>query len=128
MVRGRDGAGGADRDDPVRVSGGRERCDRARDDLWLQVGSDDQAEVSLNGREIYRCPVPRPLETLDTVGPVSLKEGTNVLWLKVANEESTWEGTARLVDDAGRLLGVHEISDDPGGYAELGSLLSCLAM
>ncbi|MEV4402513.1 transposase [Actinoplanes sp. NPDC049598] len=31
--------------------------------------------------------------------------------------------TIAVVDDAGRLLGVHEISDDPGGYAELGSLL-----
>jgi hypothetical protein len=28
-----------------------------------------------------------------------------------------------VVDDAGRLLGVHEISDDPGGYAQLGALL-----
>jgi hypothetical protein len=31
--------------------------------------------------------------------------------------------TIAVVDDAGRLLGVHEISDDPSGYAELGSLL-----
>ncbi|MFD0519911.1 transposase [Paractinoplanes durhamensis] len=31
--------------------------------------------------------------------------------------------TIAVVDDAGRLLGVHEISDDPGGYAELGMLL-----
>ncbi|WP_133874405.1 transposase [Paractinoplanes brasiliensis] len=31
--------------------------------------------------------------------------------------------TIAVVDDAGRLLGVHEISDDPGGYAEFGSLL-----
>ncbi|MEV6298131.1 transposase [Actinoplanes sp. NPDC051861] len=31
--------------------------------------------------------------------------------------------TIAVVDDAGRLLGVHEISDDPGGYAQLGSLL-----
>jgi hypothetical protein len=28
-----------------------------------------------------------------------------------------------VVDDAGRLLGVHEISDDPAGYAQLGALL-----
>ena len=28
-----------------------------------------------------------------------------------------------VVDDAGRLLGIHEISDDPGGYAQLGTLL-----
>src|SRR3954471_7146609 len=31
--------------------------------------------------------------------------------------------TIAVVDDAGRLLGVHEISDGPGGYAELGMLL-----
>jgi hypothetical protein len=31
--------------------------------------------------------------------------------------------TIAVVDDAGRLLGVHEISDDPDGYAELGLLL-----
>ncbi|WP_198171317.1 transposase [Actinoplanes awajinensis] len=31
--------------------------------------------------------------------------------------------TIAVVDDAGRLLGVHEISDDPSGYALLGTLL-----
>jgi len=31
--------------------------------------------------------------------------------------------TIAVVDDAGRLLGIHEISDDPGGYAEMGMLL-----
>ena len=76
--------------------------DRARDDLWLQVGSDDQAQVRLDGREVYHCPVPRPLESLDTIGPVSLKRGTNVLLIKVANETATWEAAARLVDGAGR--------------------------
>ncbi len=76
--------------------------DQVRDDLWLQVGSDDQAKVYLNGREIYQCPVPRPLETLDTIGPVSLKPGTNVLLLKVVNETANWEGSARLLDAAGR--------------------------
>jgi hypothetical protein len=33
------------------------------------------------------------------------------------------ELTIAVVDDAGRLLGVHEISDDPTGYAQLGTLL-----
>jgi WD40 repeat protein len=76
--------------------------DQAREGLWLQVGSDDQAKVYLNGQAIYQCPVPRPLETLDTIGPLSLKPGTNVLLLKVVNENANWEGSARLVDDAGR--------------------------
>jgi hypothetical protein len=31
--------------------------------------------------------------------------------------------TIAVVDDAGRLLGVHEISDDPAGYAQMGTLL-----
>jgi hypothetical protein len=31
--------------------------------------------------------------------------------------------TIAVVDDAGRLLGVHEVSDDPAGYAQLGALL-----
>ena len=56
----------------------------------------------LNGREIYECPVPRPLEALDTIGPVSLNPGTNVLLLKVVNETANWQGSARLLDDAGR--------------------------
>jgi dipeptidyl aminopeptidase/acylaminoacyl peptidase len=76
--------------------------DRARDDLWLQVGSDDEAKAYLNGRQIYRSRVPRSLEALDTAGPVALVRGTNVLVLKLVNEGWSWEGCARLVDDEGR--------------------------
>jgi WD40 repeat protein len=76
--------------------------DRARDGLWLQVGSDDQAKVYLNGREIYQVRLPHALLTWDTVGPVGLKREINVLLLKVVNETGQWEGCARLVDDAGR--------------------------
>jgi hypothetical protein len=76
--------------------------DRARDGLWLQLGSDDQAKVDLNGREISQIRLTRSLATLDTVGPVGLKRGINVLLLKVVNETGLWEVCARLVDDAGR--------------------------
>jgi hypothetical protein len=76
--------------------------DRARDGLWLQPGSDDQAKVYLNGREIYQIRLLRSLATLDTVGPVGLRRGINVLLFKVVNETGRWEGCARLVDDAGR--------------------------
>jgi hypothetical protein len=76
--------------------------DLARDGLWLQVGSDDESKVYLNGREIYEARLPHSLVTLDTVGPVGLKQGNNVLLLKVANETGQWEGCARLIDDAGR--------------------------
>jgi WD40 repeat protein len=78
------------------------KSDKARDGLWLQVGSDDQAKVYLNGRDLYEARLPHSLVTLDTVGPVGLKPGNNVLLLKVVNETGQWEGCARLVDDAGR--------------------------
>ncbi len=75
--------------------------DKPRDGLWLQVGCDDQAKVYLNGREVYEARLPHSLVTLDTVGPVGLRRGNNVLLLKVANETGQWEGCARLIDDAG---------------------------
>jgi hypothetical protein len=78
------------------------RSDRPRKDLWLQVGSDDQAEVSINGQEVYRFRILRSLDALETIGPVMLGQGTNVLLLKVANEGGEWLGCVRLVDAAGR--------------------------
>jgi hypothetical protein len=76
--------------------------DRARDGLWLQLGSDDQVKVYLNGREIYQDHRFRKLSSLSTVGPVGLKQGVNVLLFKVVNDTGEWEGCARLLDDAGR--------------------------
>ena len=77
--------------------------DQARDGLWLQVGGDDQTKLYLNGQPIYECRQGgHPLSALDTVGPVALKQGINVLLFKVVNEAGIWEGCARLVDDAGR--------------------------
>ncbi len=77
--------------------------DRARD-ARLEVGSDDLSKVYLNGREIYCCPSPRPLDNVDSIGPIRLEAGTNVLVLKVVNETANWEAVARLTDDQGRPL------------------------
>jgi WD40 repeat protein/serine/threonine protein kinase len=77
--------------------------DRARNDLWLQVGSDDQAKVYLNGREAYQC---RPGRLtggdISMTGPVVLQQGINVLVFKVVNVTASWEGCVRLLDAAGR--------------------------
>jgi hypothetical protein len=82
--------------------------DRARDGLCLQVRSDDQSKVYLNGRQIYQSRQNRDLSWRDTMRPVSLKRGVNVLLFKVVNERGQWEGLARLVDDAGRpVQGLH---------------------
>jgi TIR domain len=60
--------------------------DPARDDLWLQVASDDQGKVYGNGRQIFRWHLRRSLLPLDTVGQVRLVHGTNVLVFKVVND------------------------------------------
>jgi WD40 repeat protein len=75
--------------------------ERARENLWLQVGSDDQAKVYLNGQEVYQSRLIRALTALDTAGPVALRQGTNVLVFKVVNVSAEWQGCVRLVDDEG---------------------------
>jgi hypothetical protein len=77
--------------------------DRRRNDLWLQIGSDDWAKVYLNGREIYQNRMYRgEMIGLDTIGPVVLEQGTNALLFKVVNDVADWDGCVRLVDAAGR--------------------------
>jgi hypothetical protein len=77
------------------------KSDRARDDLGLQAAGDDQAKIYLNGRMIYECHQGRPLRSLDAVDRVALKQGSNVLVLKVVNEADRWEGCVRFVDRNG---------------------------
>jgi hypothetical protein len=72
-----------------------------RNDLLLQVGSDYEAMVYLNGQEVYKNIVQRPLAALDPIGPVTLHKGTNVLVLKAVNEDAKWEICARFVDGEG---------------------------
>jgi hypothetical protein len=72
-----------------------------RSDLFLQVGSDDQAKMYLNGREIYKYVRTRTLTALHPVGPVTLHKGTNVLVLKVVNGNWRWEGCVRFLDREG---------------------------
>ena len=75
--------------------------DEARDGLWLQVASDDQSKVYVNGTQVYCYRLRRPLLALDTVGPIALVAGTNVVVFKVVNEGANWAGCMRFVDDAG---------------------------
>jgi hypothetical protein len=76
--------------------------DEAHDGLWLQFFSDNQAKVYLNRQEIYQVRVPPHQGVLDTISPVRLERGVNVLLFKVGNEEGYWECSARLVDNEGR--------------------------
>jgi tRNA A-37 threonylcarbamoyl transferase component Bud32 len=71
--------------------------------LVMKVGSDDEAKVYLNGKEIYRHETPRPwAPDQDEQRSVDLKSGPNVLVFKVVNEGYRWAGSVRLTDAAGQ--------------------------
>ncbi len=68
-------------------------------DLHLKMGSDDQAKVYINGKEILKNETPRPVDKdQDTAGDVSLDKGTNVIVFKVVNEKIDWAGCLRFTD------------------------------
>lgn len=67
--------------------------------LKLKMGSDDQAKVYLNGKEVLKCDTARPLTAdEDTAENITLKKGVNVLVFKIVNEGIDWSGTIRFLD------------------------------
>jgi WD40 repeat protein/serine/threonine protein kinase len=71
--------------------------------LLMKVGSDDQAKVYLNGREIYRREEGRTyVADQDVAAGVDLKAGLNVLVFKVVNGYLDWKGSVRFTDAAGQ--------------------------
>ena len=72
--------------------------------LIMNVGSDDQAKVYLNGKEIYRYDGPgRALvPDQDQARGVVLKPGINPLVFKVVNEKGEWRGSIRFTDAGGQ--------------------------
>ena len=66
--------------------------------VQLKTGSDDQAKVYLNGKEVFKKDEARALEKDQDTTPVDLKKGVNVLVFKVVNEKVDWSGCARFVD------------------------------
>jgi serine/threonine protein kinase len=74
-----------------------------RDHLVLRAGSDDQAKLYLNGKEVYRQTKDRALELdEDEIRPITLQKGTNVLVFKVVNGDGPWEGSLHFVTKDGR--------------------------
>jgi hypothetical protein len=73
--------------------------------LSMKVGSEDQAKVYLNGKEIYRWDRPRKyVPDQDVVRGVELKAGLNVLLFKTANEQDFWRASIRFTDAADQPL------------------------
>jgi hypothetical protein len=73
-------------------------------DIQLKTGSDDQAKVYLNGKEVLKQAEDRPLEADEDTTEVTLRKGMNVLVFKVVNEKEDWSGCARFVDKDGKVI------------------------
>ncbi len=89
------------------------RSETDQQGLQMLVGSDDEAKVYLNGKEIYKSLDTRIcVPEQDKVPDISLNAGMNVLVFKVVNDEGGWGGTIRFVDHQGNPVQGLEMSLD----------------
>jgi hypothetical protein len=79
-------------------------CDQEMPGVIVAVGSNDEGLIYFNGAEIYAFTEPRPLELDADKGKVTLKKGTNVFIFKVFNEQNSWQGAMRFMDQSGAPL------------------------
>jgi hypothetical protein len=78
------------------------------------VGSDDTAEVYLNGKQIYKYPFQRWLVAdEDLVSDIALNKGLNVLVFKVVNGVFDWKGSIRFTDAQGNPVKGIKVTLDP---------------
>jgi hypothetical protein len=64
----------------------------------MKTGSDDQAKVFLNGKEVFKIADARPLDKDQDTTAVTLNKGVNVLVFKVVNEKMDWSCCLRFTD------------------------------
>ncbi len=84
--------------------------------LRMLVGSDDEAKVYLNGKQVHKSPFGRAfLADQDTVPDLALNAGLNVLVFKVVNELGYWLGSIRFTDAQGNPLKGIKVTLDPEG-------------
>jgi WD40 repeat protein/serine/threonine protein kinase len=85
-----------------------------RSDLVMKIGSDDQAKVYLNGREVFRQPdFGDYIADRHLVPNMQLQAGLNVLVFKVVNEGGDWKGSIWLTDVAGQPVPGITVTLDP---------------
>lgn len=96
--------------DVLRVLGGEQRVAYVRTFLQspraqeaiLELGSDDGAKVWLNGTVVHANNIARPLVPDADKATVTLREGNNVLLIKLTQNNLGWEFCARLHRPDGR--------------------------
>jgi hypothetical protein len=78
-------------------------ADTRMDDLTVKTGSDDQAKVYLNGKEVFKNDEPRATDKdQDSTANITLRKGVNTIVFKIVNEKVDWSGCLRFTDKEGR--------------------------
>lgn len=87
---------------------------QAMNGLKLQMGSNDQAKVYLNGAQLLVWDKTRTLaKDQSTANDVQLQRGENLLVFKVVNEKGGWSGCVRFTDPANQPVKGLQISLTP---------------
>jgi len=80
----------------------------------MLVGSDDEAKVYLNGKQVHRYAFARGfVADQDMVPDIALNVGLNVLVFKVVNETEDWQGSIRFTDAQGNPVKGLKVTLDP---------------
>jgi WD40 repeat protein/serine/threonine protein kinase len=90
------------------------RSEAEQHGLQMLVGSDDEAKVYLNGKQVYKCLDARVfVAEQDRVPDLALNAGLNVLVFKVVNELRDWQGSIRFTDAQGNPVKGVQVTLDP---------------
>jgi len=78
-------------------------ADKEMPDLTLLIGSNDEAKVYLNGKEVIKFDQTRVVEKdSDKSDKVTLNKGVNTIVFKVINEKNDWGACLRFKDKDGK--------------------------
>jgi hypothetical protein len=73
--------------------------------LTMAIGSNDQAKVWLNGKEVHKFAETRGIEQdSDKVDGLTLTKGVNTIVFKVINQKNDWAAALRFLDKNGKAI------------------------
>jgi hypothetical protein len=82
--------------------------------LKLQMGSNDQSKVYLNGAHLLVVDKTRTLQKdQSTANDVQLQRGENLLVFKVVNEKGGWQGCIRFTDRNNQPIRTLQVATSP---------------
>jgi len=73
-------------------------------EVVLRVGSDDDAILWINGREVWRHDGERGILRDQDTARATLAKGRNVFLMKLYNRRDMWGASLRITDEGGRAI------------------------